>query len=480
MESVLCPRTQRWHGLTVTDKALSKRDTVRAYCEQVTDILFAARYNARANFTGATGEHFMSLGAFGNGCTYLDEKLGKHLRYKALFLGEIYFAADGMGLLDTVHRKFELTARQAAKWFGKDCPASITDAAAKNPDRIFEFVHCVRPRDDYDPGRRDFRGMPWASAYVSRESQELIGESGYWTMPYLASRFMTTARETYGRGPASMVLPTLNTANEMQKTLLRAGQKAVDPPLMLPDEDTLSSFNLRSGALNFGAVTAQGQQLVQPLQTGMNMPIGLEMIQSEREVINQAFYVTLFQILVENPQMTATEAMLRAQEKGALLAPAMGPQQSEYFSPMIARELDILSRAGQLPDMPDELAEAGGVLEIEFTSPLNRLQRAEDGVAILQTLEALTPLAQLDPEVMTIFNLRRTAKKLADIKGVPADCYNTDDELEANDQAKAEQEQASALLAAAPVAGKAAVDLTQAAANAQASPNLSAMSSMFA
>lgn len=41
--------------------------------------------------------------------------------------------------------------------------------------------------------------------------------------------------------------------------------------------------------------------------------------------------VTLFQILTETPQMTAAEVVERTNEKGILLAPTVGRQQSEYL-----------------------------------------------------------------------------------------------------------------------------------------------------
>jgi hypothetical protein len=73
--------------------------------------------------------------------------------------------------------------------------------------------------------------------------------------------------------------------------------------------------------------------------------------------------------------MTAAEALLRVQEKAALLAPTMGRQQSEFLGPMVERELDLRDQMGWLPPMPAVLKEAGGLIDFDYSSPLN-LRRA--------------------------------------------------------------------------------------------------------
>lgn len=472
VESILTPRTQRWHGLTPEDDSLSRIPAVRRYCEDWTNILFKARYSPRAGFTYAGGETYQSLGAFGNGCIFLDEDVGRDLRYRALFVGEVWVATDFSGRVDRVHRKLMLSARQAMQKFRDRTPEAIAKVAASRPDQVFEFIHCVKPRRDLDPGRRDFRGMPWASYYLATAERDVVDESGYRTMPFLFSRFSTAPREVYGRGPASQVLPTLNTINEQAKTLLRAGQRAVDPPIMLVDDDALDTFNLKSGALNRGYLGADGAPLAVPFNQAANIPIGLDFVQDSREVINDAFFVTLFRILVQEPQMTATEALLRAQEKGELLGPSVGRQQEELIDPMIARELDILGRVPGLgPDMPPELKEAGGLLAIRYTSPLDKLQRSGDGAAMLRWLESIMPVAQVKPEVLDVGDWPKFARELAEIQGVPEKVMR-DEEAEAlvADE-RAQTEQAQMLLAAAPVAGKAALDLTKAQQLANAQPS---------
>lgn len=471
VESLLTPRTQQWHGLEPRFEQLANNHAIKLYCESVTSILFKARYSQRAGFTYASSETYMSLGAFGNGCIFLDDDVGKDLRYRSLYVGEIWVGVDYAGRVDRVHRKFKLTAHQARtkpEWKDK-LPKNVMDAKG---DMEFDFLHCVKDNRNYDPSRRDYRGMRYSSYYLVCGVQEIIEESGYRTMPYLFSRFSTAPRETYGRGPASMVLNTLNLINEQQKTLLRAGQHAVLPPLMTVDDDALEGFNMKSGALNRGWLDENGQPRVQPFQNGANLPLGQEFVLDSRAVINSAFFVDLFQILLEQPQMTATEALLRAQEKGELLGPTVGRQQSELLSPMIERELDILSSVpGLLPEMPPELREAGGFMAVKFTSPLDRMQQAGDGAAMNRWLEQMVPVAQVKPEVLNGIDWSKWARKAADIQGVPEDVRLPEDaEIAINDQ-EAQMQQAAQLVQAAPLLGKAAADQARAQQLAQATPS---------
>ena len=462
MESVLTPRTSQWHTLEPLDDNLRNNFRVMAWCEQMTRRLFRARYAPQANFVGASSEHYRSLGAYGNGCTFVDDIPGRTIRYRADFIGHIWVSPDFTGLPAALHRKFTMTQRQAVGMFGMDkLPRAIANS---RPDTQHEFIHCVKARRDYDPERRDVKGKAFASYYVAcNHGDDVLEEGGYRTMPYIYSMYSTAPGETYGRGPASKILNTLNTINEQQKTMLRAGQRAVDPPLLLPEEDMLDSFSLRNGALNFGALDSLGNARVQAFDSGAKMTIGLEMVQDSRAVINDAFFVTLFQILVENPRMTATEALLRAQEKGELLGPPLGRQQTAYLSPLVERELDILFQIpGILDDMPPELAESGGMVEVKYTSPLNRLQRASESTGIMQTFEQLTPWAQVDPTVFKVFNPSRVAARLAEINGAPFDVLNSDEEMAAIKAQEDQQAQMGALLEAAPIAGKTALDLARA------------------
>nr|DAQ54371.1 MAG TPA: head to tail connecting protein [Caudoviricetes sp.] len=462
MESMLTPRTAKWHKLRVPDEDLNQSPAVQRYLDEVTNILFRVRYSANANFASQMHEAYMSLGSFGTGGVLVEDMLGVGIRYKSIDLANLYFAENRHGIIDTAHRWFEYTARQAMQHFDPDrLPSKIRDFAEKNPEQKFEFIHCVRPNDERKRGDTGYRGMQYASYYVCLDSKSIVEEGGYRTMPYALGRYITTPGETYGRGPAMLVLPDIKMLNEMKKTIIRSAHLAVSPPLLLQEDGALSAFDLRPNALNFGGMDERGTPLVAPLKIDAKLDLGMEMLEQQQRVINDAFLVTLFQILVDQPNMTATEAMLRAQEKGALLAPTMGRQQSELLGPLIERELDILARAGMLPEMPEELAELGGDVDIEYVSPLNRAQRAEDGVAILRTFEAVAPLAQVDPSVMMAFDLAQAARELAQINGVPAKIIRSDDDIAAMQEEKQMQVDAAQILEAAPIAADTARTLVE-------------------
>lgn len=477
LHSLLTPSTQMWHRLRVVDEDLNKSRDVRVYLDSVTELLFRARYRTDANFSSQMSEVYMSLGAFGTGVLFVDEWPGIGLAYKAIHLAEVYLAENAAGRVDTVHREYEYTARQIAQRFSmepKDLPEKVRAALERGDEQSkFTLLHCVSPNDERHPGRLDWRGWPIKSCDVLLEGCTLLRESGYRTMPYAVSRYVTSPREVYGRGPACTVLPDIKMVNEMEKTTMRAGHRAVDPPLLLQYDGALTSFQNTPGALNWGGMDEQGRPTVQPVDNRAQLPWAFEMIDAKRRVIQDAFLITLFQILVETPQITATEALLRAQEKGALLAPTMGRQQSELLGPIIERELDILGRAGQLPeDVPEELAALGGEVDIEYTSPLARLQRSEEGVAILRSIEALAPLAQINPRALRRVNADKALQVLWEINGAPAEVLYSDEDLAAMDEAEQETIEAQQLLEAAPVAASAAKTMAQAQQIAAQTPNV--------
>lgn len=462
MDSMLTPRQQKWHNLKTNNEALNRDHDVQAWFYQVNNILFSARYAPKANFAGQNAERWISVGAFGTGTVFTDFMPGVGLRYRCVNLRDTYFQENHQGMIDTVYRVLKLTARQAVQMWGESKMPERVMKALESPNREaekFEFLHVVAPRDDYDPQRADAKGKPFVSMYISLPDRVLVApEGGFTSFPYSISRYVTAPDEVYGRSPAMVALPDIKMLNEMAKTDIRAVHKLVDPPILLHDDGVLGggamTVNMRPGGLNVGGVNRDGRQLIQPFTTGARVDINQAKMDQRRDAIDDAFLVTLFQILVETPRMTATEALIRAQEKGMLLTPTMGRQQSEAIGPLIEREIDLLMFHGVLPPIPDALIEAGAEYEIIYDSPMSRMQRAEELVGVQRTMELLAPFANMDPSILDVFNKDELARMTAEVSGVPMPIIRSPREVQAirEQRAQAEQE-AQAVAAAQPIAG---------------------------
>jgi hypothetical protein len=241
--------------------------------------------------------------------------------------------------------------------------------------------------------------------------------------------------------------------NEQKKTMLTQGHRTVNPVLLTHDDGILDSFSLKPGAMNPGGVSAEGRALVHTLPVG-NLSAGQELMDMERSVINDAFLVSLFQILIETPTMTATEVLERAREKGALLSPTMGRQQSEMLGPLIERELDLMVQQDMLPPLPQLLLEAAGEFEIEYDSPLSRSQRSEEAAGWLRTLEAAIAYANTtqDISVLDQFDTDIIYPALAEINAVPPSWMRSAEAIEGIREGRAQQQQTQQMIDAAPAA----------------------------
>jgi hypothetical protein len=470
LDSLLTPRNMMWHQLAASDTSLMKSRRVKLWFEEVTRLLFKYRYSPIANFSAQNQGQYQSLGAFGTGNMYIDRFQGpdpsqKGIRYKALPLGEMFLGENHQGLIDRFVRWYRLTGYQAVQKFGEErLPPKILEAAEKHTMMPFDFIHRVCPRGDYDPERYDAKGKLFASYNICLDTSELISEGGYNSFPIASSRYTQTPGEVYGRSPAMMVLPATKTLNAEKRDYLTQGHRAASPVLLTTD-DGVVDFSMRPGALNKGGWSEDGRPLVGALQTG-DIGVTKEMMDEERSLINDAFLVTLFQILTETPQMSATEVIERTNEKGILLAPTVGRQQSEYLGPMIDREIDLLSDMHLLPPMPPELIEAKGDYTVQYTSPISRAMRAQEAAGFSRTLEiGMTVVnATGDPSVLDPLNFDVAIPAIAEIQAVPESWMCSAEQIAAKrknrSDAAAKQQQiqgapaAAALIKAQAVAGK--------------------------
>lgn len=463
LEDLTTPRTQRWHGLEAENDELEEDQETDEYFDSATNVLFKMRYNPRAGFSTARAKGNLTMGPIGNTVMFIDEVLGDGPRYVSTPMREIVWAEDQFGVIDTLYRKYQLTGRNALKRFDKQLSEKLRGEMEKKPYNLYEFIHCVKPNEERVSGRRDYRGMQWSSYYLSCDDKAVVSPGGFTSWPWSISRYQVATGEIYARSAAMECWPAILTLQEQKKTLLRAGQKITDPPLLLSEEGILGQFNLRSSALNYGALSANGEELVKPLITGANIPAGVELMQLERADVDDSFLATLWNMVQNENIQTAAQVYELARMRAINLAPLMSRVDSEDIGPMIHRELDLAAKMGLLPPMPRRLAQMGGGYKPVNTSPLAKLMRAGDGLAIVRTWEQAATAITLDKSAANVLRVPEQLRELAEINGVPAKLVRSLDEIEKIGQQQQQAESAAAAASVAPEASQAALNAAKAA-----------------
>jgi hypothetical protein len=441
---------------------------VSVYLDAQTETLFRARYSPQSSFEAQMSEAGMSFLVFGTGILFIDDMLEDPsirrpgILYKSVPLAQTYLEENAAGKIDTLHRCWPWTLRQVEQRFPGKLPERLARRLETHPDEKIDIAQTVCPRQDYDTQGVGGTSMPWASVYYIPGEKALLEEGGFRCWPFAIMRYMTSSGEVYGRSPAWLAMSNIRTLNTMKRTTLAAAQKVADPTMLTTEDGILGAFSNAPGAMVFGGLNENGQELVKPLQTGGNVSLSLEMMDKERDIVSSAFFLDVFKALVENPQMTATQALELMQERATLMAPIGGRIESEGLGPMTERELDILGHAGQLDPMPQELVSKNGAYKIVYTSPMRQAMRASEAIAITRSLEQILPLAQEDPSVLDVFqSLALVARELCEINGVPAKLLNDMGTIVALKDQRTQQANAAAAVQAAPQISAAAKNLTQ-------------------
>lgn len=460
IESLATPQSNTWHRLVPADKTLKRNRAVRMFFDELNDRLFSLRYRPAANFVGNSQQVYLGLGVYGNGCLFVDKPEDqKGLRYRNIHLGEVHFVENHAGVIDSFYRAFYLTARQISQMFSQsgDMLPDVILEAIKNPsqaEKKYEVLHCVYPRADRDPRNITPKGMPFASLYIFKQSQDLMRESGFNSFPLPTARYTQASGEVYGRGPAQWVLPAIKVLNEEKKTVLKQGHRVVDPVLLAHDDGNLGVFSMKPGAFNTGTMSKDGKRLVDVLPTG-NIAVGDKLMEMERSVINDAFLITLFQILIDTPQMTATEVLERSREKGMLIAPTAGRLQAEFLGRLIERELDLMFQQGLVPEVPAILRDTEAAeYFIEYDSPMSRMQRAEKAAGFMRALDVAANYAKntMDPTPLDFFNFDAAMPDILDIHGSPTAWTRSMEEVENIRAGRKQAQEQQQMIEAAPAA----------------------------
>lgn len=465
MLGLIMPQSEFYHGVRAVERSIRKNQDIKRWCENTRDDMFQMRYSTKSAFVPQINEVLLSAGAFGIGSMFVDDRPGKPVSYKSLSMDRTWFRETEEGKLGWAYRQLNLKPYQAVGMFGaKNLPDQVTKAIETDPTKNCIFYHRIKPRDFINKRLRfGPESMAFQSDYVCEIDKKHIETGGYRVFPIPTMRVTTNANEVYGRGPAMTALADIKMMNEINRTILRSSHRMAEPTMLLADDAALMPFQLQPGFRNKGYLkSTDGTPLAQQLKWEGDLNPAMLISQQTNSDMDEAFGQQIFNLLLSNPQMTATEILQRVRERAMLLTPSAGRMHNEFVGAMGERELDILVARGKMAPTPELLERFGNEVEVTDTSPLARALRTAAAEGFDRTVQQVLPFAEHDPTIIQRFNMDDILPELSEIHGMPLTWLRTNDQFAALMKQQQQQQQQQQMAAAAPELASAAKDAAQA------------------
>ena len=422
-----------WFLLKFRNEFINQDDEAKEWLESCAKIM--QQVFQRSNFQQEIFELYHELLAFGTSAMFIADDVKDDLRFKTIHISEIFITEDEKGFVDSLLRRFHLQNKNIpAMYPDAELPNSLKSKVINAPYEASIILHSIH-KSDKPMGYQNKKNMDYISCHIHQETGAILRESGFMEFPYVVPRYLkSSSNEIYGRSPAMNDLPDVKMLNTMSKTTIKAAQKQIDPPLMVPDDGFILPVRTVPGGLNF--YRAGTRERIEPLNIGSNNPLGIQMEEQRRKAIRENFFVDQL-MTVQGQNMTATEVLQRTEEKMRLLGPVLGRLQSELLQPLITRSFNLLLKNNKFPQAPDIIGEQD--IEIEYVSPLAKAQKTQELSSIMRGIEIFGSLQNVAP-VFDYLDTDGLVAHIKDVLGLPAKVMRSAAEVQEIKQQK-QQEQ---------------------------------------
>jgi hypothetical protein len=434
---------------------------VRQVLDVVGERILAAL--ADSNFYKESATFLRDFAVLGNGTLHVREdipRLGKKNRgtfgglvFEAVPIGHVWFQVGHRGRPNYIVRQVVMTALDAFRFFeGAAGPDVEYKLNAGDPMGEVSFLHFVFENEDFIPGGvispedREYVGVYVAGAGDASLGKGGIGgptvirKAGYDTCPYIVARWMVVDGEEYGRGRGHLARADAMGINELRRQILIAAGKDLNPPLMV-EHDTVVELDITPNGL---MVTRPAVKMgPQYLKSDTNYAIADAIARQDRDQIQKAFLGDILEEPDTQPR-SAEESRQRQNRALSRLSASADTVNYEFLDPLIQSVIDIMHRAGSLPEL-DYLQEMApdADFEIVYQSPFFTAQRQSGVTRVQAFMERRLALFQVtqDPIWLDDLNSSEATNYDARVSDVPAQILRSPEEVSAIRQARAEQKQ---------------------------------------
>ncbi len=452
----------KWFSIRAERNSLNDNERVALWLSQARNRMMNVFNSPRSGFAPVISEVYQEIVDFGTAGMYIADRPGQRILFQSRPINELAIAENADGKIDTVHREFDMTARQVVQKFGEAAGAGLAKEAERNGERKFRMLHAIYPNSERrSSDARDSANLPVASDYILMDHNQTLRKRGYHEMPMVVARWNKRSGESWGRGCGGRALADVKSLQEGMRLNFRVVEKSADPPLMVADDGVVGPVRTGASAINYVRrdLLMGRWSPISGLQTGADPMLQESFLDTIRQRIDQAYFRHLIQ-MSRDPRMTATQVLKLDEEALRVLGPFLGRLYVELLGPIIERVFGIMLRAGALGEVPPELHDQD--ITIEYVSPLAKAQRLSEVTAVSQLVEVMAPYISQDPSLMDNINSDQALRHVGDRLSLPPEILRDPREVakirERRQQAQQEAQQAETLergAAAAQSAGQA-------------------------
>lgn len=401
----LTPANSQWFDLDLYTGTKEEKQ----WLQEAADLVFQNIH--ASNYSGQAFECLIDSVIAGTFVMFVEEGKDQPFRFEQWPLDQCYFASSRPGgPIDIVARRYRLTCTQALSAYGDACCDAIKKRYDKTPDDTFEFVQFIEP----DTGGNSLR-LPIASTHVDVTGKKIVRESGYVAMPAIVPRLLCIPDSPYAQGLVYDALPTIRTLNKLTEIMLGTGDMAMAGMWGVVDDGILNPKTVKIGPRRL--ITVANRDSIFPLVPGSNFQVGQWMIENLQSQVRKALLSDDLINKNGNSYMTATEVNARVAQVRQMLGPNYERFQSEFLQPLVYRCFMIMwDKQIFAPPPPTLLSK---IMQVKYSTPLAKAQKAEDVGAMGQFEMILAQEAQVKPEVLDIYDWDGAARKKADLMGIP-------------------------------------------------------------
>jgi len=439
--AMIRPEGQTLAEVKAQDDTLNQQGEVQEWMGRATEILDSHIRNPLARFRQATGEVDLDLVVMGTGILFVGlAKSQENLLYQSVHLKDGYPMFDDEGNPYGMYRTKKMFIWQAELKFGKENLSKTVQEKIQNnqTDDKIDLMYWVGDRKNKTIENPIFaKDFPIEELWMETQTKHIIAEGGFHEFPFVIPRWDTSTGEEYGRSPGMIALPDSNTLQSMGETILVAGQRLADPPIMAPNDGAFQEVMTYPGGISYYDVetaASVGGNPFFPMISGNNLPVTRDMQTDIRNQVAAAFFKNILNLPQGGPQMTATEIIQRKDEFIREVGPVFGRFQTDYNEPLVDRSFRLLMREEAFGEIPEVLS--GQNIKFEFDLPVDKIKKQVQSAAATDWAMQVMQMAQIAPEAKHLVNVDALARFKADAASLPHDIMNTREEVQAKVEAE--------------------------------------------